>query len=289
MATMMKTVALSCLAAVLLCAQEKQHPTELLWPGGAPGAVGTEDVDKPSLTFYLPDAAKAVGTGVIVCPGGGYVNLAMDHEGRQVAEWMNSLGIAAFVLKYRLGPRYHHPAMIDDAHQAIRIVRSRAAEFGISPDRLGIMGFSAGGHLASTVATHFDPPDPSAADPIDRFSDRPDFVVLVYPVITMKDNIAHSGSRQNLLGANPDPAMVEHYSSELHVTPNTPPTFLVHARDDHVSCQNSILFHDALVANKVPTELHLFDTGGHGFGLGSGKPEPSTWPGLCAKWIAQLP
>ena len=250
------------------------------------------DIAYPQLIIALPPADKATHTAILVCPGGGYSGVAIDKEGYEVAAWLNSIGHAAVILKYRM-PRVEltkndKPLPLVDGQRAIRWIRANAHELNIDPHKVGIMGFSAGGHLASTVATHFDPPDPSAADPIDRFSDRPDFAVLVYPVITMNEGIAHTGSRKNLLGPDPDPAIVEQYSNELHVMPNTPPTFLVHARDDHVSCQNSILFHDALLANKVPTELHLFDKGGHGFGLGSGKPEPSTWPSLCAHWIAQL-
>lgn len=275
MANMMKRFALFLCAAGLLCAQDNpQRPTELLWPNGAPGAVGTEDVDKPSLTFYLPDAAKAVGTGVIVCPGGGYVNLAMDHEGRQIAEWMNSVGIAAFVLKYRLGPRYHHPAMIDDAHQAIRMVRSRAAEFGIAPDRIGIMGFSAGGHLASTAATHFDA------------GTRPDFAILVYPVISFTTKYTHQGSRRFLLGDNPDPKVVESLSNELQVTPQTPPTFLFHTdTDTAVPPENSVLFYMALKKAGLPAEMHIFGEGQHGLGLAQTHADLSIWPTLLANWL----
>ena len=212
--------------AAALNAQTQSGPApELLWPNGAPGALGTDDVDKPSLTPYL--AKSPNGTAVIVCPGGGYQNLAMDHEGVQVAKWLNSLGISAFVLQYRLGPKYHHPAMINDAQRAIRTVRSRAEALHIQPDRIGIWGFSAGGHLASTAATHFDSGDPNAADPIDRAGSRPDFAILAYPVISLGD-FAHVGSRNNLLGKEPDPKLVEDLSNDQRVTPQTPPTFLFH-------------------------------------------------------------
>ena len=189
----------------LTWAQESKPVTELLWPQGAPGAIGDKDTDKPSLTFYLPTPARATGTGVVVCPGGGYQNLAMDHEGRQIAAWLNSLGITAFVLKYRLGPQYGHPIELGDGQRAIRLVRTRARELGVAADRIGIWGFSAGGHLASTVATHFDAGNPAASDPVDRAGSRPDFAILAYPVISMRVGITHAGSRRNLLGDNPDP------------------------------------------------------------------------------------
>jgi len=221
---------LSMAFALALLAAEPQ--TIVLWPEGAPGAVGNEDADRPTLTVYLPPAERAVPTGVVVCPGGGYAKLAMDHEGRQVAEWLNSLGVAAFVLKYRLGPRYRHPAPLEDAKRALRLVRSRAGEFRIAPDRIGVWGFSAGGHLASTLATHFDAGNPAAADPIERVSCRPDFAILAYPVISFASEYAHKGSRRNLLGDNPDPALVENLSNEKQVTAQTPPTFLFHTNED---------------------------------------------------------
>jgi acetyl esterase/lipase len=248
-------------------------PTELLWRDGAPGAVGTEDEDKPTLTIYLPKV-NAIPTGVVVCPGGGYRKLAMDHEGDQIARWLNSLGIAAFVLKYRLGPRYHHPAMIDDAHQAMRIVRSRAVEFGIAPDRIGIFGFSAGGHLAATASTHF------------TAETRPDFAILAYPVISFTTKYVHKGSLEYLLGKNPDPQLMASLSNETQVTKDTPPTFLVHANDDTgVPPENSILYYMALRNAGVPAELHIYARGGHGFGLGSTDAALSTWPSRLADWL----
>src|SRR5450755_1785311 len=183
--------------------------TILLWEGGAPGALAQGDEDKPSITVYRPWGPNVSGTSVIVAPGGSYGFLADNHEGRQVANWFNAMGVTAFVLKYRLGPRYHHPIELGDAQRAIRLVRSRAAEFEVRPDRIGIMGFSAGGHLASTAGTHFDNGAASAADPIDESSDRPDFLVLAYAVITFLAPYVHAGSAQNLLGDNPDPKLVE--------------------------------------------------------------------------------
>jgi acetyl esterase/lipase len=256
---------------------------ELLWPNGAPGALGTEEVDKPSLTYYLPKSP--VGTAVIVCPGGGYQHLAMDHEGEQIAKWLNSLGISAVVLQYRLGPKYHHPAMINDAQRAIRTIRSKSASLHVQPDRIGIWGFSAGGHLASTAATHFDAGNPNAADPIDRASSRPDFAILAYPVISLGE-YAHVGSRDNLLGKNPDPKLVEDLSNDLRVTPQTPPTFLFHTTADAtVPVENSVRFYLALRKAGVPAEMHIFQNGPHGVGLAPTDATLSAWGGLLANWL----
>jgi acetyl esterase/lipase len=258
---------------------------ELLWPNGAPGALGTADEDKPSITPYL--AKSPISTAVIVCPGGGYMHLAMDHEGVQIARWLNSLGISAFVLQYRLGPKYHHPAMINDAHRAIRTVRSRAAALHIQPDRIGIWGFSAGGHLASTAATRFDAGDPSASDPIDRAGSRPDFAILAYPVISLGE-YAHVGSRDNLLGKNADPKLVEDLSNDLRVTAQTPPTFLFHTTADAtVPVENSVRFYLALRKAGVPAEMHIFQNGPHGVGLAPTDATLSAWSGLLANWLRE--
>ncbi len=257
-----------------------QPRTELLWPDGAPGAVGSEDADKPSLTFYLAPPAKAAGTAVVVCPGGGYQMLAMDHEGKQIAQWLNGYGVSAFVLKYRLGPRYHHPAMMQDVQQAMRMVRARAADLQIRPDRIGVWGFSAGGHLASTAATHFETKD--------GVSSRPDFAILAYPVITMKE-ATHGGSRRNLLGENPDPAVVELMSNETQVTAQTPPTFIFFTSDDSaVPVQNGVMFYEALRKAGVPAEMHIFRSGPHGVGLAPDDPDLSWWPKLLAEWMRGL-
>jgi len=259
--------------------------TTLLWPDKAPGALGAEDADRPSLQIYLP-AVRAVGTGVVVCPGGGYQGLAMDHEGKQIADWLNSLGVAAFVLKYRLGPRYHHPAPLQDAQRALRTVRSHADEFGIRPDRIGIWGFSAGGHLSATAGTHFDAGDPQAADPIERASSRPDFLILAYPVISFTADYTHRGSRKNLLGDNPDPALAENLSNERQVTAQTPPTFLFHTDEDSsVLAENSTVFYLALRRAGVPAELHIYQSGQHGVGLAQKDPILSSWPGRLADWM----
>jgi len=269
-----------------LLAAASEPRVEPLWPQGAPGAVGTEDADKPSLTLWLPPADKANGAAVVICPGGGYGHLAVGHEGKDVAAWLNSLGVAGFMLKYRLGPRYRHPAPLLDAQRAIRTVRARAKDFGVDPARIGILGFSAGGHLASTAGTHFGEGSPDAQDPIDRASCRPDFMVLVYPVISFTTKHVHRGSMNNLLGKDPDPELVESLSNEKQVTAKTPPTFLIHAGGDTgVPAENSVLFYLALRKCKVAGELHIYQEGSHGFGLAPGDPVLSTWPARCEAWM----
>lgn len=212
--------------------------------------------------------------------------LAIDKEGTQVAHWLNERGVAAFVLTYRLGPRYHYPVELLDAQRALRYVRSHAAENGLEPDRIGIMGFSAGGHLASTAGTHFDAGDPDAADPVERVGSRPDFMVLAYPVISMEPGITHNGSLHNLLGEQPNPVLRNELSSETQVTPQTPPTFLFSTTNDQgVSVLNSVLFYEALVRAGVPAEIHLFEQGHHGSGLGQGSPQLRMWPVLLQNWM----
>jgi acetyl esterase/lipase len=213
----------------------------------------------------------------------------MNHEGRQVANWLNAMGISAFVLKYRLGPRYHHPIELGDAQRALRTVRARAAEFGVKPDRIGMMGFSAGGHLTSTAETHFDSGNPNAADLIDRVSSRPDFVVLGYPVISFTAPYTHRGSAQNLLGDSPDPKLLEDLSNELHVNSQTPPTFLFSTSEDTtVPAENSVAFYLALHKAQVPAELHIFQRGPHGVGLDLGDPALGEWPKLLINWLRGL-
>lgn len=271
--------------AIVAVAQPGSAPrTVPLWTSSAPAALGDQDADKPTLTIY--PARDPNGTAVIVCPGGGYGALADNHEGRQVANWLNAMGITGFVLKYRLGPRYHHPVELGDAQRAIRMVRAQAKELGVSPDRIGIMGFSAGGHLASTAGTHFDSGLPDAADAIDRVSSRPDFMVLGYAVISFTTPYTHKGSLRNLLGDNPDPKLVESLSNELQVTPRTPPTFLFHTNEDKgVPSENSVLFYLALRKNNVPAEMHIFEKGPHGVGLALRDPALSMWPALLANWF----
>ena len=261
----------------------------LLWPEGAPGALGTGPEDKPKLTLYRAPADTANGAAVVVCPGGGYRNLASDHEGRQVAEWLNTLGVSAFVLQYRVGPRYRHPAPAEDARRAMRLVRARAFEWGIDRARIGIMGFSAGGHLAATTGTRYDDGRRGEVDAVDRTSSRPDFMILAYPVISLTAPFAHAGSRQNLLGDAPDPVLVESLSNESRVTHDTPPTFLFHTADDPaVPVQNSLAFAQALHAAGVPVELHVFPKGPHGVGLAPHDPVLSQWPKLCATWLKAM-
>ncbi len=264
----------------------RAQPAIPLWINGAPGALGTADVDRPIITPYLPPEGKANGTAVVIFPGGGYQHLSMEKEGSDVANWLAGTGVTAFVVRYRLGPTYHHPVELGDAQRAIRIVRSRASEWGIDPRRLGIMGFSAGGHLASTAGTHYDAGNASSSDPIERVSSRPDFMLLLYPVITMDSSFTHRGSRVNLLGNNPDAALVRLLSNELQVTRDTPPTFLVQSTDDRtVPVENSIVFYQALKAKGVPAEMHIFEYGGHGFGLAPADPTLGAWTTLCEAWI----
>ena len=215
-----------------------------LWLGGAPGAKGKEAKDKPTITVYLPMGSNATGIGVVICPGGGYGHLAMDHEGRQIAEWLNSFGVAGVVVNYRhMGKGYGYPAPLDDAHRAMRFVRSNAGLWGIDADKIGVIGFSAGGHLASTTATLFDKGYGKAGDDLDKFSSRPDFSVLCYPVISTTEWFTHKGSRKNLLGKDADDKLARLMSTELQVTEDTPPTFLLHANDDEgVLPENSIAF-----------------------------------------------
>jgi acetyl esterase/lipase len=261
-------------------------PQELpLWEGGAPGALGTTDADIPTITFYRANRGPN-GTAVIVAPGGGYGALAMDHEGRQIAAFFNAMGVTAFVLKYRLGPRYRHPVELGDAQRAIRLVRSRAREFGIVPDRIGMMGFSAGGHLTATAGTHFDLGRSDAADALDRASSRPDFLILGYPVVTFDPAVTHSGSVRNLLGENPESTLLQELSNELHVTDRTPPTFLFHTdADTGVVPENSVRFYLALRKAKVPAEMHIFEKGPHGVGLALNDPALSLWPTLLTNWL----
>jgi acetyl esterase/lipase len=256
-----------------------------LWPQGAPMAQGTADVDVPTLTAYLP-TANPTKSAVVIAPGGSYTHLSMDKEGSDVAKWMNAHGVAAFVLKYRLGPKYHNPVELGDAQRAIRTVRAQAASMGIAPDHIGIMGFSAGGHLAASAGTMFDAGPAAIADVIDKESARPDFLILAYPVITFEPGFAHMGSRTNLLGENPDKGLVDWMSAESRVTEATPPTFLYTTTDDNtVPVMNSVLFYSALIQKKVPAEMHIYAHGPHGSGLAQGFPDLKGWPDLLATWM----
>jgi acetyl esterase/lipase len=262
--------------------------TILLWPDGAPGAQGSEDIDKPALTVFVAPGENVTKTGVVVAPGGGYEHLSWAKEGTDFAQWMNARGVTAFVLHYRLGPKYHYPVELEDAQRAIRWVRAHAAEYGVAVDHVGMMGFSAGGHLTATAGTHFDEGMVGAADVVERQSSRPDFMVLAYPVITFEKPAVHSGSKKYLLGADPDPKLVASLSDETQVTRKTPPTFLFATTDDKtVPVMNSVMFYSALVRAGVPAEIHLFQHGAHGVGLAAANPALSVWADLLAKWMRE--
>jgi acetyl esterase/lipase len=257
-----------------------------LWQGDAPGALGNAAEDIPTLTIYMPPSTTGPMTAVIIAPGGAYRALSMNKEGRAPANYFNTLGIAAFVLKYRLGPKYHHPIELGDMQRAIRIVRSRAAEWHLDAARIGVMGFSAGGHLASTAATHFDRGNASAGDPIERASSRPDFAILGYPVITLTEAWTHQGSKTNLLGEKPDAALARSLSTETQVTAETPPTFLFHTNaDTTVPVENSIYYFLALRKAGVPAEMHIFKDGAHGAGMPMQDFALSEWPKVLANWL----
>ncbi len=261
------------------------HAWVPLWPHAAPGALGAGEVDIPAVSVYLP-AANPTHTVIVVAPGGGYQHLALDHEGSQVAQWLNAHGIAAVVLRYRLGPAYHHPIELHDAQRAIRYARAHAAEWGVQPDHVGMWGFSAGGHLTATAGTHYDSGNPAAVDPLDRPSSKPDFLILAYPVISFDPAIMHAGSRTYLLGDSPDPALVQNLSNETQVNAQTPPTFIFSTTDDAVvPVANSIVFYQALVKNKVPAEMHIYRHGAHGAGLAQANPELSGWPDVLYHWL----
>lgn len=279
------------LAVVLLCsaslsAAEVGPEPILLWPSGAPGAQGSEAVDQPSIRIYPAAAGTATGAAVLICPGGGYGALAFDHEGHQVAKWLNTIGVTGAVLKYRLGPKYHHPAPLTDAQRGLRYLRANAASLGLDPARIGVMGFSAGGHLASTLSTHYDAGQPDAADPIDRVSCRPDFSILCYPVISIMSDFGHKGSLRNLLGDNPDPELVKSLSNETQVTKDTPRTFIFHtAEDPGVPVMNALVYYQALVKNGIKAELHIYQNGPHGVGLAPGDPVLFTWKERLHDWL----
>ena len=252
-----------------------------LWSNGAPGALGKEEKDTPTLTPYLASPAEASGAAMVICPGGGYGGLA-SHEGKDYALWLNEHGVTAFVLKYRLGSQgYRHPRMLEDAARAVRLVRARAEEWKVDPKRIGIMGSSAGGHLASTLLTHFDAGNPTATDPIERQSSRPDLGILCYAVISMGPN-THQGSKNNLLGKDPAPDLVKLLSNELQVTAQTPPCFIWHTWEDKaVKVENSLEFAAAMQKAGVPFDLHVYHKGAHGIGLANGHP----WTKDCLIWL----
>lgn len=284
-----------------------QSLTLKLWPDGIPGskvdpsyteAITTDEgritrcarVVNPDLTVFLPDPEKANGAAVLICPGGGYAVLAFDHEGNAIAKWLNDNGIAGIILKYRLpsdqimekksiGP-------LQDAQEAMRTIRRNAADWKIDPKKIGVIGFSAGGHLASTLSTHYNE---KVYQVKDNASARPDFSVLIYPVVSFDTTITHMGSRNNLIGTNPAESEARHFSNELQITADTPPAFLVHSADDKaVPVMNSIGYFKGLQKNNISTELHVFQKGGHGYGLSPAGGTESSWPGLCIEWLRQI-
>ena len=284
-------------ACVLARAANSDRPrggSEPLWPGGAPGSTGQAEGDVPELMITQVDS-KTPTAAIVILPGGGYHGHAMDHEGHQFAEWFDSLGVTSAICTYRLrgkgndGKGYGHPMPMQDAQRAVQTLRARAKELNIDPNRIGVIGFSAGGHLCSTISTHFDDGDPSSDDPIARVTSRPDFSILCYPVIAFNQTYTHKGSQRNLLGENPDPELVKSLSNELQVTERTPPTFLFHtAEDQAVPVENSIQYFRACKNNGVSAELHVFPAGRHGLGLAKDQPGASQWPALCEQWLRRI-
>jgi acetyl esterase/lipase len=262
-------------------------PTEIkLWENGAPGSPPTKPQDEPVL-YMKRSSSPATPTAVIVVPGGGYAGLAMSYEGLDVGDWFNSFGVTAFVLKYRMhGTGHMHPVPMMDGQRAIRTVRARAAEWHLDPSRIGVLGFSAGGHLASTLGTHFDKGATKRGDSIDRVSSRPDFLILCYPVISLVAPYAHHGSVENLLGKSPDSNLLYSLSNETQVSPQTPPTFIFQTSEDTgVPAENSVAFYLALHKAGVPAEMHIFQAGKHGVGLAKDVPGTNKWPELCHEWF----
>lgn len=255
--------------------------------------VRVRNVQKPDIAVFLPSKKNATGEAVVICPGGGYGILAYDWEGSDIARWLNSEGIAAFVLKYRLpGSKsniipYKSPLM--DAQRAMRQVRYHAEKWNIDPGKVGVMGFSAGGHLASTLSTHYDAGDPSNEDPVEQESCRPDFSVLVYPVVSFTKEYTHVGSRENLLGKDADPELVKHFSNELQITEDTPPAILIHSGDDQVvPVENSMVYYHNLQKKGIISEMHIYPYGGHGYSLAIGQGHLSTWPDRVIEWIKYI-
>ncbi len=285
------------LTSAALMAQDKILK---VWPDGAPNSNGmtkpeekydgvrVRNVSEAEMYVYLPDADKNTGAAVVICPGGGYMIEAMDHEGYEIAKWLKSNGIAGIVLKYRL-PYGHHEIPSGDARRALRLVRMNAKEWGIDPDKIGIAGSSAGGHLASTVGTRFDKGNRESTCPIEQVSCRPDFMLLLYPVISFDEEYGHMGSRKNLIGEGNNWELAKKYSNELHVTSETPPTFLVLADDDKsVVPRNSIEFYLKLKEYNVPSEIHIFQEGGHGFGIRKNNIPADKWPELFYNWLKAI-
>lgn len=280
---------LAAVTVLALAAAARAHEIKTieLWPDGAPGALGGDKDFRPTLTVYPAPRENNTGAAIVICPGGGYGFTAMDHEGHQIGAWLNSIGVAGFIVDYRHRNRgYGHPAPLQDAQRAVRHVRAKAEDYRVDPRRIGVLGFSAGGHLASTAATHFDAGKPDAKDPIERASCRPDFAVLCYPVIVFDEAVTHRGSQQNLLGKDAPAELVRSLSNEKQVTKDTPPAFLWHTDEDKgVPAENSVLFYLACRKAGVPAELHVFRTGRHGLGLAKDTPGTNQWPKLCEEWM----
>ncbi|MGB7328102.1 MAG: alpha/beta hydrolase [Rubripirellula sp.] len=290
----------ACFPTLILClcvataTTAAESMTLRLWENGAPGVTADQDGDTPDLIITKVES-DAPTAGVIILPGGGYGGHAIDHEGHQFAAWFTSLGVSSAICTYRLrgkgndGKGYGHPAPMLDAQRAIQTMRANAPKWNIDPNRIGVIGFSAGGHLCSTVSTQFHNADADAKDPIDRVSSRPNFSILCYPVITMDPSFTHAGSRRNLLGNDPAPELAKSLSNETRVTAQTPPTFLFHTIEDKaVPVQNSLRYFDALVEQGVASELHVFPQGRHGLGLAADTPGASQWPKLCENWLREL-
>jgi acetyl esterase/lipase len=292
------------IAIIPILNSNAQQKTMNIWPGGIPGLVFNDSyVEKSSMTegiisrfekttnpmlyIFLPPKEKATGTAVLICPGGGYAALAFGHEGNAIASWLNDNGIAGIILKYRLPSdlimKDKSIGPLQDAQEAMRIIRRNAVMWNIDPKKIGVIGFSAGGHLASTLSTHYTE---KVYDATDTISARPDFSLLIYPVITMDASFTHAGSRKNLIGENPSDDAIKRFSNELQVDENTPPAFMVHSADDQtVPVKNSIVYYEQLVKYKIPSELHIFQKGGHGYGLGGSRDTQSAWPDLCISWL----
>jgi acetyl esterase/lipase len=279
------------LAAFVLSAQaQTSDSTKIyLWTEGAPLAKGTEEIDKPSITVYFPAKEKATGAAVLICPGGGYVALALNHEGWQVAKWYNDLGITAIILRYRVNSwdhqKYQYPAQWMDVSKAMRMVRTKAQDWKLNPQKIGVMGFSAGGHLASCLGTMYDEGNPKAKDPIEKFSNKPDFMVLVYPVISFNTKHASVFSRGNFAGENASQSFVDSMSTYSRVTSKTPPTFIMFTDEDKVNAMNGILFYTALKENKVSAELHIYERGPHGYGIYPKEERIADWTERLKNWL----
>jgi acetyl esterase/lipase len=298
----MKKLSINLFLILLMSSLSAQNFTLKVWPDGAPekndppgaerswvdGIERIENISEAEIYVYLPEKEKNTGAAVVICPGGGYWIEAIEHEGYQIAEYMQQQGIAGIVLKYRL-PYGNHKIPLMDAQRAIRLVRSKAREWNIDPNKIGIAGSSAGGHLASTAGTHFDAGNPQAGDPLEKLSCRPDFMLLLYPVVTFKEEWGHMGSRKNLIGEGNDWKMVKEYSNELQVTADTPPAFFILADDDKaVPPRNSVEMYLAMKKYGIPAELHIFNKGGHGFGMRKTGLPVSNWPVMFIDWLESL-